>query len=185
MLASATGARMSVRRLSIAAAKKKSAAEANVNARTKPTDSVPEGIARSRVRGLAASYLRSAIRLKAIALERAPTIATVIQMICCHDGSPLAASTAPRKAKGSANSVCSILIISSVVRIFRATVTMILQTRVAPVTSHIKLRCAVPLVRDVPHNQCVVEVNAAFRQPGLVRKLSAVDIRDSNRLTRG
>ena len=57
---------------------------------------------------------------KAIAQERAPTIASVIQRICGRAGIPRAANTAPRKANGSANSVCSILIISSVVRIFRA-----------------------------------------------------------------
>src|SRR5438128_11822053 len=58
------------------------------------------------------------MRLKAIAVERAPTIATEIQTICDAVGIPRAASTAPRKANGSANSVCSILIISSVVRMF-------------------------------------------------------------------
>src|SRR6185369_2441961 len=61
------------------------------------------------------------MRLKAIAVERAPTIATVIQTICHPVGRPRAASTAPRKANGSANSVCSILIISSVVRTFLTT----------------------------------------------------------------
>src|ERR1043165_8567774 len=39
-------------------------------------------------------------------------------MICHALGIPRAARTAPRKANGSANSVCSILIISSVVRMF-------------------------------------------------------------------
>src|SRR6185369_5356043 len=58
------------------------------------------------------------MRLNAIAVERAPTIATVIQIICRGVGIPRAASTAPRKANGRANSVCSILIISSVVRMF-------------------------------------------------------------------
>src|SRR5205085_3355112 len=51
-----------------------------------------------------------------MAAERAPTIATAIQNSCHADGKPRAASTAPNKAKGSAKSVCSILIISSVVR---------------------------------------------------------------------
>src|SRR6267154_1120418 len=58
------------------------------------------------------------MRLKAIAVDRAPTIARVIQRICIALGRPWAASTAPRKAKGSANRVCSILIISSVVPMF-------------------------------------------------------------------
>src|SRR6266567_6050765 len=58
------------------------------------------------------------MRLKAMAVERAPTIATVIQTSCNADGTPPAANTAPRKANGNANSVCSILIISSVVRMF-------------------------------------------------------------------
>src|SRR6185503_8441823 len=58
------------------------------------------------------------MRLKAIAVERAPTIAMVIQKICLMVGRPFAASTAPSNANGSANSVCSILIISSVTRTF-------------------------------------------------------------------
>src|SRR5204863_2215482 len=68
--------------------------------------------------GLRPSKSRSAIRLKAIAVERAPTMAMAIQTICHVLGMPRAASTAPRNANGSANSVCSILIISSVVRMF-------------------------------------------------------------------
>src|ERR1043165_2513310 len=100
MLKSATGARIRVKRLSIVAAMKKSAAEIIVNAQTKLTESAPAGIARLRVRGLRASISRSAMRLKAIAQERAPTIASVIQRNCRSVGSPLAAKTAPRKAKG-------------------------------------------------------------------------------------
>jgi hypothetical protein len=65
------------------------------------------------------------MRLKAIAAERAPTIATVIQSNCHTAGSPRAASTAPSSAKGSAKSVCSILIISSVVRMLRAVVVLV------------------------------------------------------------
>src|SRR6266404_1441949 len=113
-LASATGASSSVKRLSIAAANKKSAAAKIVKTRTKPTDNAPAGIARIFVLGFRASYSLSARRLKAMAVDRAPTIARVIQRICIAVGRPWAASTAPRKAKGSANSVCSILIISSV-----------------------------------------------------------------------
>src|ERR687889_1556794 len=118
---------MSARRLSIAAETKKSAVEAIVKAETKETESRPAGMARAAVRGFAASNSRSAIRLKAIAAERAPTIAGVIQSACQTVGSPdalkpRAASTAPRKAKGSAKSVCSIFIISSVVRMLLAAV---------------------------------------------------------------
>src|SRR5205085_2760529 len=119
MLASATGASASVRRLSIAAATKKSVVAVSVNIQTNFLDSRPAGSARMRVRGFAASNVWSASRLKAIAVERAPTIATVIQSSCQAAGIPRAASTAPKKAKGSAKSVCSILIISSVVRISR------------------------------------------------------------------
>src|SRR6266542_2079070 len=83
-------------------------------------DKRPVGRARLEVRGLRASYSRSTMRLKAMAVERAPTIATVIQRICFGEGNPLAASTAPRKANGNAKSVCSILIISSVTRMLRS-----------------------------------------------------------------
>jgi uncharacterized damage-inducible protein DinB len=55
------------------------------------------------------------MRLKDIAAERAPIIAIVIQKICQSVGKPFAAKTAPKKANGSANKVCSNLIISSVV----------------------------------------------------------------------
>src|ERR1043166_6497474 len=92
-----------------------------VKAQTKPTDNSPAGNALEAVRGLRASKLRSAMRLNAIAAERAPTIATIIHRICHGDGSPFAASTAPRKANGNAKSVCSILIISRVKRVFLMT----------------------------------------------------------------
>src|SRR6185436_2724338 len=93
-----------------------------VNTQTKPTESRPAGNALEAVRGFFASKLLSAMRLNAIAAERAPTIATTIQRICQAVGSPLAAKTAPRNANGNANSVCSILIISSVSRVFLITV---------------------------------------------------------------
>ena len=115
-LASATGASASVSRLSMAAASRKRAADRSVKAQTKPSERRPAGRARERVRGLAASIRRSAMRLKAIAQERAPTIASAIQSSCRRAGRPDAASTAPSSAKGSAKSVCSIFIISSVVR---------------------------------------------------------------------
>src|SRR2546423_8101696 len=100
-LAKATGARKSVRRFSIAAATKKLAALTIVNPQTNPTDSAPLGIARTFVRGLRASYSRSARRLKAIAVERAPTIAIAIHAGSHGVGTPRAASTPPRHANGT------------------------------------------------------------------------------------
>src|ERR1044072_3218070 len=105
-------------RFSSAAVRKNKAAAAIVNTHTKPTDNKPAGKALEAVRGFFASNVLSAIRLHAIAAERAPTIATTIQRICQAVGRPLAASTAPRNANGNANSVCSILIISRVSRVF-------------------------------------------------------------------
>src|ERR1044072_6424008 len=125
--ASATGASIKDKRLSLAAASTNSADDAMVKAQTKPTDNSPEGNALEAVRGLRASKLRSAMRLNAIAAERAPTIATTIHRICHGDGRPLAASTAPRNANGNAKSVCSILIISSVRRVFLITVDTVAQ----------------------------------------------------------
>src|SRR5258705_13171484 len=119
---SATGARTSVRRFNIAAENRKSAAAKIVKIQTKPTESSPAGNALVAVRGLRASKPRSAIRLKAIAADLAATIARTIQKTCRGEGSPFAASTAPRKAKGNAKSVCSIFIISSVSRVFRTRV---------------------------------------------------------------
>src|SRR6266850_1774328 len=118
-LDSATGANQRVSLFNIAAATKKSTAATTVKSQTNPTESRPAGMARVRVRGLRASYFRSAILLKAIAVDRAPTIANVIQRICFAVGTPRAANNAPSRAKGSANNVCSILIISSVVRMLR------------------------------------------------------------------
>src|SRR5438874_13463208 len=102
-LASATGDSISVKRLSIAAARKKIAELINVKPQTNATDKTPAGIARIFVRGLRASYSRSAMRLKAMAADRAPTIAMAIQRICDSEGNKRAASTAPRKANGNAN----------------------------------------------------------------------------------
>ena len=74
-------------------------------------------MARVLVRGLAASSSASAQRLKAMAQERAVTMATRIQTRVRQAGSPLAASSAAVSAKGSAKIECSHLIISSVVRV--------------------------------------------------------------------
>src|SRR3712207_5295696 len=115
MLKSATGASANVNQLSEYAASRNNATEAIKNDHAKPTESFPLGNSRFAVRGFAASKRRSMMRLKVIAAERAPNIATVIQRICRHAGKPSAARTAPRKAKGSANKVCSNFIIASVV----------------------------------------------------------------------
>ena len=58
--------------------KQTDAAETIVKTQTKPTDNRPAGNAREAVRGFRASKLRSAMRLNAIAADRAPTIATTI-----------------------------------------------------------------------------------------------------------
>ena len=78
----------------------------------------PMGRARTLVLGFSASKNRSAQRLNPMAAERAPTMATVIQRIVLHGGTPLAASSAPVKAKGKAKIVCSNLIISRMIFIF-------------------------------------------------------------------
>src|SRR5215472_2793896 len=60
------------------------------------------------------------MRLSVMAAERAATIATTIHKTCRSVGQPCAvaraASSAPVSAKGSANTECSNLIISSTVR---------------------------------------------------------------------
>ncbi len=75
-------------------------------------------MARELVRGFTASRSASAQRLKAMAAERAETMATRIQPTVRAAGSPRAASSIPVSAKGSAKMECSHLIISSVVRVF-------------------------------------------------------------------
>ena len=72
------------------------------------------------MRGLRPSISASRMRLKAIAAERAPTIArTIHSQLFCRKRSPASgfsrkASSAPVSANGSANTECSNLIISSV-----------------------------------------------------------------------
>src|SRR5262249_45637326 len=149
-----------VRRFSIAAATKKIAALIIVNPQTNGTDSAPLGIARTFVRGLRASYSRSAMRLKAIAVERAPTIAIVIQTICHKVGTPRAASRAPRKAKGSANRVCSILIISSVVRTFLVSVAIELKTQSSKLRTQNCL-FSLPSGRRIVRNSKLIENSEA------------------------
>src|SRR5580700_5422688 len=74
-------------------------------------------MARLLVRGLVASRSASAQRLKAMAADRAATIATTIHITVRQPGRPPAASSIAVSAKGSAKIECSHLIISSVVRI--------------------------------------------------------------------
>src|SRR5579864_4199255 len=107
---------MNAKRLSWDAAKTKIAQETSTNVITKPGVRVPAGRARIWVRGLAASMEASARRLKAIAAERAATMATTIQASVRVFGRPFAASMAPQRANGSTNTECSHLIISRVTR---------------------------------------------------------------------
>jgi len=78
-------------------------------------ESVPAGMARMAVRGFAASIPASAIRLKAMAAERAETMHKTIQPSFAAVGMPPAASMAAQRANGRAKMECSHLIISSVV----------------------------------------------------------------------
>src|SRR5258708_34978893 len=87
----------------------------------KPRESDPVGKWRVLVRGLRASISASSTRLKAMATDRAATIATTIHASLAHKPSranPASrqASSAPVSANGSANTECSNLIISSVRR---------------------------------------------------------------------
>ena len=66
-----------------------------------------------------AYYLTGSADLLAIAAERAPTMATTIQMSCRAVGNPPAANIAPHNANGSAKMECSHLIISRVTRRLR------------------------------------------------------------------
>ena len=69
--------------------------------------SAPDGSSRPAVRGFAASIRASISRFNAIASDRAPIIATVIQIRSCADGTPPTARNAPTYANGSAKIVCS------------------------------------------------------------------------------
>ncbi len=61
------------------AATRNSTVAAATKAQAKDFDNTPAGRWRERVRGLRASISASSMRLKAMAAERAPTIATTIQ----------------------------------------------------------------------------------------------------------
>src|SRR5208282_5607845 len=117
--ASATGDSISAKRFNCDAARMKIAHEARTNVLTNTGVNCPTGNARVAVRGLAPSIAASARRLKAMAAERAETMATTIHASCRHAGRPPAASMAPQSANGSAKMECSHLIISSVIFRFR------------------------------------------------------------------
>src|SRR5271168_4199813 len=91
-----------------------------VNPATNRRLSVPAGMARPEVLGLAASRPASAQRLNAMAADRAVTMQTTIQNTLGHAGHPEAASIAPDSAKGRAKMECSHLIISRVIPTLRS-----------------------------------------------------------------
>src|ERR1700691_4639603 len=124
--AKATGESISVNRFNWEAARTKIPHAIRTNVLTNDGVNRPIGNARVAVRGLAASIEASARRLKAIAAERAETMATMIQASCRHSGKPPAASMAPQSAKGSAKMECSHLIISSVIFRFRRKATQMI-----------------------------------------------------------
>ena len=79
------------------------------SATTWPRESCPAGSSRAAVRGLRASISASIRRFSAIASERAPTIATVIQSeVVRRRHAAARARNAPTYANGSAKTVCSI-----------------------------------------------------------------------------
>lgn len=93
----------------------KSADIAIVKTTAKRIDRLPRGIARPLVLGFALSICASAIRLNVMAALRAPTIADTIQRTCQEAGNPFRANNAPINANGNAKTVCSNLIMSSVI----------------------------------------------------------------------
>ncbi len=108
-MASASGESAKASRFSIAAANTKTAAAIAVNVHAVARLSAPRGISRSRVRGFSASMRASAMRLKAIAAERAPTMATITQSQTRTGGQAPSRCTAkrtPESAKGSAKTEC-------------------------------------------------------------------------------
>ncbi len=104
-MARAAGERARARGFSMAQAKTKTAAAPRVNAHAAGRLMAPRGISRFRVRGLSASSRWSAIRLKAMAAERAPTMATTTQSQTMGPGQkPIRwmAKSTPESAKGRA-----------------------------------------------------------------------------------
>src|ERR1035437_6894371 len=104
-----------------------------VKPRTNRRERRPAGMARLLVRGLAASSSASAQRLKAMAQERAATMATRIHVTVRPWGRlwgrSLDASRTAVKANGSAKMECSHLIISRVVRVLTQWVGIAAPTR--------------------------------------------------------
>src|SRR5258705_3871899 len=142
--ANATGERRKANRFSWKAASTKIPQETATNVETKAGLSVPAGRARAWVRGFAASIAASARRLKAMAAERAETMAMMIQANWRRVGNPPAASMAPHNAKGSAKIECSHLIISSVTRRSRSKAIPEILTAALGHT----LQTAIRLIRD-------------------------------------
>src|SRR5581483_5118873 len=114
-MASATGERYRVARLSCAAPSTNTPQAKATKIAANFCESSPAGIARMAVRGFAASIRASAMRLKAMAADRAEIMQSTIQPSLAAVGMPPAASMAAHKANGSAKIECSHLIISSVV----------------------------------------------------------------------
>src|SRR5579864_732792 len=120
-MASASGASLKHSGFNSRAAKTKTKAQAAMNPQAKRRDNKPAGKWRDLVRGLRASISASSTRLNAMATERAATMATTIQPMRqarAARAKPASrqASSAPVSAKGSAKTLCSNLIISSVNR---------------------------------------------------------------------
>jgi len=144
---SATGDRSKARGFSLCAANIRIAEVTTTNHATNDLLSLPAGSARIFVRGLVASMVASAKRLKAMAAERAATSATMIQMEVRRLGMPRAAKTAPVRPKGSVRTECSHLIISRVVPMLRRkdTVDCNLESDPADLAAALWQRAADPL----------------------------------------
>ena len=105
-MSSASGDSQPQRRLIWKALATKAAAATATNAQPSPAVIAPRGSSRLAVRGFFASKRASTMRLKPIAALRAATMQARIQANCRHDGEDSrAASSAPVKANGSANTV--------------------------------------------------------------------------------
>ena len=103
-IASATGERTKHKGFRDHAATANTKDDTATNAAASLVVIVPRGSSRPAVRGLSASMRASARRLKPIAALRAATIATTIHPTVCQvSGTRRAASSAPAKANGSAN----------------------------------------------------------------------------------
>src|SRR5215469_5283656 len=109
------GERYNVARLSRAAPSTKNAQAKATKIAANFCESSPAVMARVAVRGFAASMRASAMRLNAMAADRAETMQSTIQPSLAAVGMPPAASMAAHRANGSAKIECSHLIISSVV----------------------------------------------------------------------